>query len=61
VPLERQLDDGAVALARRQVAVVDVDPDDVPPVSGQPGRDRLADPARCAGDEGYRNACPSPR
>ena len=45
-PLERGVDDGAVALARRQVGVVDVDGVNVrPAVGGQPLGDRGADAA----------------
>ena len=50
-PRERRVHDRAIALARREVAVLDVDRVHVPAVGGEAFRDRRADPARGARDE----------
>jgi hypothetical protein len=50
-PRERGIDDRAVSLARRQVAVGDVDAVHQPGVRFEPGDDGRADPAGGAGDE----------
>ena len=49
--LERRVDDGAVALARREVAVRDVDAVHLPAVRLEALGDRGADAARRARDE----------
>ena len=49
--LERRVDDGAVALARREIAVLDVDGVHLQPSAREALRDRGADAARGAGDE----------
>src|SRR5262249_24084813 len=51
VALECRVDDGAVALAHRQVGVVDIDAVHRPAVGFELLDDRRADPARGAGDE----------
>ncbi len=49
--VERGVDGRAVALARRQVAVLEIDRVHVPAVGGEPLGDRRADTPRRAGDQ----------
>jgi len=53
--LERSVDDGAVSLPRREIAVGQVDCVHLPAVGAQPLRDRGADALRGTGDQDVRH------